>query len=114
MVACGYAQVAGLDYNETFAATAAMEAVRVFFAMVAARDLKLMSYDVSQAFLNALLKEDIYVRQPQGFVVDGEEGKVIKLLREENILDGSRIENTFQRQKGTLSCVCLSLLPIVW
>jgi hypothetical protein len=62
--------VAGLDYNETFAATAAMEAVRVFFAMVAARDLKL-----------ALLKEDIYVRQPQGFVVDGEEDKVIKLLK---------------------------------
>ena len=84
LTACGYSQVEGIDYDETFAPTAAMDAVRVFFAIVASRGLCLMGYDVRQAFLNAELKEELYIRKPAGYAEicgEGEEGWALRLLK---------------------------------
>lgn len=84
LTACGYSQILGLDYTETFAPTAAMDAVRIFFAIVAARGYCLMSYDVRQAFVNSDLNEEIYIQKPKGYVETGGEDDddfVLRLLK---------------------------------
>jgi hypothetical protein len=66
-VAQGYTQVEGIDYTETFAAVAKYDTVRILLALAAKFDLELDQMDVRTAFLNAELKEDIYLKQPAGF-----------------------------------------------
>jgi transposase InsO family protein len=66
-VAQGYTQVEGVDYTETFAAVAKYDTVRILLALAAKFDLELDQMDVRTAFLNADLKEDIYLKQPAGF-----------------------------------------------
>jgi hypothetical protein len=66
-VAQGYTQVEGIDYTETFASVAKYDTVRILLALAAKFDLELDQMDVRTAFLNAELKEDIYLKQPAGF-----------------------------------------------
>jgi transposase InsO family protein len=67
LVAQGFSQREGVDYNETFAPVLHYKTLRVFLALVAVLDLELKHLDVETAFLNAKVKEEIYVRQPEGF-----------------------------------------------
>jgi transposase InsO family protein len=67
LVAQGFTQVEGIDYTETFAAVAKYDTVRILLALAAKFDLELDQMDVRTAFLNADLKEDIYLKQPAGF-----------------------------------------------
>jgi hypothetical protein len=66
-VAQGYMQIEGIDYMETFAAVAKYDMVHILLTLTAKFDLKLDQMDIRTAFLNAELKEDIYLRQPAGF-----------------------------------------------
>jgi hypothetical protein len=66
-VAKGCSQRAGLDYTETFSHVIHMASLRLFFAIAAVRDLELCQLDINTAFLYALIKEDVYIRQPLGF-----------------------------------------------
>jgi hypothetical protein len=64
LVAKGYAQVAGLDFEETFAPVARLESIRILLAYAAHHFFRLFQMDVKSAFLNGLIKEEVYVEQP--------------------------------------------------
>jgi hypothetical protein len=63
----GFAQIEGLDYEDTFAPVARLEAIRLLLAYASYHDFKLYQMDVKSAFLNGPLKEEAYVAQPPGF-----------------------------------------------
>jgi hypothetical protein len=63
-MAKGYAQVAGLDFEETFAPVARLESIRILLAYAAHHSFKLFQIDVKSAFLNRPIKEEVYVEQP--------------------------------------------------
>ncbi|GJT43076.1 retrovirus-related pol polyprotein from transposon TNT 1-94, partial [Tanacetum coccineum] len=67
-VAQGYCQQKGIDYDETFAPFARYKAIRLFFAYVTHKDFTVFQMDVKTAFLNGILKEEVYVGKPPGFV----------------------------------------------
>ncbi|KAI3719139.1 hypothetical protein L6452_20033 [Arctium lappa] len=68
LVAKGYRQEEGLDYDETYAPMARLEAIRMFLAYAAHKNFTVFQMDVKTAFLNGILKEEVYVSQPEGFV----------------------------------------------
>nr|GEY12034.1 retrovirus-related Pol polyprotein from transposon TNT 1-94 [Tanacetum cinerariifolium] len=68
LVAVGYSQQEGIDYNKTFAPVARIEAIRLFLAYAAHKNFTVFQMDVKTSFLNEILKEDVYVGQPLGFV----------------------------------------------
>ncbi|KAL8147589.1 hypothetical protein AgCh_005055 [Apium graveolens] len=68
LVAKGYSQQEGIDYDETFAPVARLEAIRIFLAYAAHKKFKVFQMDVKSAFLNGELEEEVYVEQPPGFV----------------------------------------------
>jgi hypothetical protein len=67
LVAKCFAQVTGLDFEETFAPMARLESIRILLAYAAHHSFKLIQMDVESAFLNGLIKEGVYVEQPPGF-----------------------------------------------
>jgi hypothetical protein len=67
LVAQGFSQVEGLDFGKTFAPVAHLEAIRILLAFAAFKGFKLYQMDVKNAFLNGVIQEDVYVRQPPGF-----------------------------------------------
>jgi hypothetical protein len=67
LVAQGYSQKEGIDYEEKFALVAGLEAIRILLAFSVAKGFKLYQIDVKSAFLNGFLEEEVYVRQPPGF-----------------------------------------------
>lgn len=67
LVAQGYSQVEGIDYEETFAPVARLESVRLLLAVSCILNFQLNQMDVKTAFLNGLLHEEIFVAQPKGF-----------------------------------------------
>ena len=80
VVGKGYTQQLGVDYNETWAAVTRLESVRMTAAIAAKHDLILWRIDFVGAYLNSLTKEDIYMKQPEGFVEPGYEEYVCKLV----------------------------------
>nr|GFB13052.1 retrovirus-related Pol polyprotein from transposon TNT 1-94 [Tanacetum cinerariifolium] len=68
LVVVGYSQQEGIDYDETFALVLQIEAIRLFLAYAAHKDFTVYQMDVKTAFLNGILKEELYVGQPPGFV----------------------------------------------
>nr|GEW49282.1 retrovirus-related Pol polyprotein from transposon TNT 1-94 [Tanacetum cinerariifolium] len=68
LVANGYTQEEGIDFEESFALVARLEAVQIFIAYVAHKSFPIYQMDVKMAFLNGPLKEKVYVAQPDGFV----------------------------------------------
>ncbi|WVZ85101.1 LOW QUALITY PROTEIN: hypothetical protein U9M48_032056 [Paspalum notatum var. saurae] len=63
----GFYQKEGIDYEETFAPVARLEAIRILLAFAASKGFKLQQMDVKSAFLNGYIEEEVYVRQPSGF-----------------------------------------------
>jgi hypothetical protein len=72
VVAQGFSQVRGVHYNEVFASTARMAAMRTVIAIAATEDLELESVDVSTAFLNGVIDAEIYMKIPEGLEVEGD------------------------------------------
>nr|GEX31756.1 integrase, catalytic region, zinc finger, CCHC-type, peptidase aspartic, catalytic [Tanacetum cinerariifolium] len=68
LVAVGYSQQEGIDYDETFAPVARIKAIRLFLAYTAHKDFTVFQMDVKTAFLNGTLKEEVYFGQPLGYV----------------------------------------------
>ncbi|GJU87403.1 retrovirus-related pol polyprotein from transposon TNT 1-94 [Tanacetum coccineum] len=68
LVAKGYAQEEGIDFEESFSPVARLEAVRIFIAYSIHKSFPIYQMDVKMKFFNGLLKEDVYVAQPDGFV----------------------------------------------
>ncbi|GJR71258.1 retrovirus-related pol polyprotein from transposon TNT 1-94 [Tanacetum coccineum] len=68
LVAQGFNQEEGIDLEESFAPVARIEAIRIFVANAANKNMKIFQMDVKTEFLNGKLKEEVYVSQPEGFV----------------------------------------------
>jgi hypothetical protein len=81
LVARGFVQREGIDFEEVFAPVARMESVRLLLALAAAKDWQVHHLDVKSAFLNGDLAEEVYVKQAPGFVVKGAEHKVLRLRK---------------------------------
>ena len=81
MVAKGFAQVEGFDFEETFTPIARMTTIRMVLAMAVEEGWPVYQMDVKLAFLNWNLEEEVYVEQPPGFVIPGSESKVCRLRK---------------------------------
>ncbi|MCO5610442.1 hypothetical protein L7F22_064680 [Adiantum nelumboides] len=81
LVAKSYAQQKGIDYDETFTPTSRASTVRSLVAIAAHHNWKVHQLDIKTAFLNGDLQEEVYVSQPSGFVVKGQEQKVCRLCK---------------------------------
>ncbi|GKA12031.1 retrovirus-related pol polyprotein from transposon TNT 1-94 [Tanacetum coccineum] len=68
LVAQGYNQQEGIDYDETYAPVSRLESIRILLAYAYALDFKLFQMDVKSAFLNGFINEEVYVTQPPGFI----------------------------------------------
>ena len=80
LVAQGFSQTFDDDYDETFSPVARFESVRTVIALAAQHGLKLHQMDVTTAFLNGYLKEEVYMEQPEGFIEKGKEPLTSKYL----------------------------------
>ncbi|KAL4311045.1 hypothetical protein GQ457_01G020990 [Hibiscus cannabinus] len=81
LVAKGFRQIHGVDYDETFSPVAMFKSIRILLAIAAFHDYEIWQMDVKTAFLNGKLEEDVYMTQLEGFVTPGNAGKVCKLQR---------------------------------
>ena len=68
LLAQGYSQMEGVDYDETFVPVAHMESIKILLALACHLKFKLYQMDIKTAFLNGFLKEDVYVTQLKGFI----------------------------------------------
>lgn len=82
LVAKGYVQRHGIDYDEVFAPVARIETIRLVIALAASKNWEVHHLDVKTAFLHGELKEEVFVTQPEGFIVAGKEKMVYKLKKE--------------------------------
>jgi hypothetical protein len=81
LVEKGYAQVAGLDFDETFALVARLESIRILLAYDAHHSFRLLQMDVKSDFVNGPIKEEVYMEQPPGFEDDRYPDHVYKLSK---------------------------------
>ena len=81
LVAQGFIQVEGLDFGETFAPIARLEAIRILLAYACSHNIKLFQMDVKSAFLNSRISELMYVEQPLGFEDPKKPNHVYKLSK---------------------------------
>ena len=80
-MAKSYTEKEGEDFFDTYSPIARLTTIRVLFFLAASYGLIVHQMDVKTAFLNGELDEEIYMVQPDGFVVKGQESKVCKLLK---------------------------------
>ncbi|KAG7552374.1 Zinc finger CCHC-type [Arabidopsis thaliana x Arabidopsis arenosa] len=81
LVAKGFRQKEGLDFFDTYSPVTRITSIRFLIAVSAIYDLEIHQMDVKTAFLNGELDEEIYMEQPEGFIVEGKEKKVCKLKK---------------------------------
>jgi hypothetical protein len=81
LVAKGFSQVEGIDYDEIFSPVIRFETVRILFALAALEGWHISGLDVKTAFLYGKLDEEIYMEQPEGFKIKGKERMVLRLRR---------------------------------
>ncbi|GJV95788.1 copia protein [Tanacetum coccineum] len=81
LVVRGYRQEEGIDFEESFAPVARMEAIRIFLAYVAHKSFTVFQMDMKNVFLHGSLKEDVYVCQPEGFINADHPSHVYKLKK---------------------------------
>ena len=81
LVAKGFSQRYGEDFDETFAPVVKHETIRVLFAIAAQNGMHVRQLDVKSAYLNGELEETIFMEQPEGFIQQGQEDKVLRLKK---------------------------------
>ena len=81
LVAQGYNQEEGIDYEETYSPVSRLEAIRLLLAYACAKYFKLYQMDVKSSFLNGVINEEGYVSQPHGFENNEYPDHVFKLKR---------------------------------
>ncbi|KAH9790788.1 hypothetical protein KPL71_003509 [Citrus sinensis] len=109
IVAKGYSQKAGTDYDEVFALVARLETIRLIISLAAQNKWKIFQMDVKCAFLNGFLEEEVYIEQSLGYVVKRHEDKILRLkkalygLKQAPMAWNSRIDKYFQ-ENGFTKC----------
>ena len=91
LVAKGFTQQEGIDYHDTFSPVSMKDSFRIIMALVARFDMELHQMDVKTTFLNGNLEEEVYMRQPKGFISEGNDHLVCKL-------NGDLEEEVYMRQ----------------
>jgi hypothetical protein len=81
LVTQGFSQKEGIDYEETFPPVAHLEEIRILLSFSVAKGFNLHQMDVKSAFLNGVLDEEVYVRQPPGFESEKYPHQVYKLRK---------------------------------
>nr|GEY75866.1 hypothetical protein [Tanacetum cinerariifolium] len=81
LVAQGYNQQEGINYDETYAPVARLESIRIVLAYACALDFKLFQMDVKSTFLNDFINEEVYVAQPPGFIDFAKPNHVYRLKK---------------------------------
>ena len=84
LVAQGFCQKEGIDFEETFAPVAHLEAIQIFLAFASYKGFKVFQTDVKSAFLNGFIEEEVYVKQPPGF----ENPKFRRTVRKNSVFTG--------------------------
>nr|GFD12345.1 retrovirus-related Pol polyprotein from transposon TNT 1-94 [Tanacetum cinerariifolium] len=79
LVARGYRQEEGVNFEESFAPVSRVEAIRIFLAYAAHKNMVVYQMDVKTVFLNGNLREEVYVSQPDGFVDQDNPNHMYKL-----------------------------------
>ena len=82
LVCKGYPQLEGIDFEETFAPVARLKAIGMFLAFACYKNFNVYQMDVKVAFLNGELGEEVYVKQPEGFLLSKNRNYVCKLKKE--------------------------------
>ena len=80
LVAEGYTQVQGIDYKEAFSLVMRYESIRYLLTHATLQDWEIEAMDVTLAYLHRVLKEEIYMEQPEGFISKGDENEVCRLV----------------------------------
>lgn len=123
LVAKGFLQQEGLDYDEVFALVAIMETMRLIISIASWKNWKLWKLDVKSAFINGPLDEEVFVLQPLGFICKGEDQKVLRLKNDLYSLKQSprawnkRIDSFINRlgfQNCSVEHVYLSVMNEYW
>lgn len=81
IVVKGYKKQHGRDYSKTMAPITRMETIHIVVVIVTQHNWKVYQMDVKSTFLNGVLKEEVYVMQPPGYEVEGQEGKVYRFRK---------------------------------
>ena len=81
LVTQGFCQNEEIDYDETFAPVARLEAIRFFLTFAASKGFKVFQMDVKSAFLNGFIGEEVHVKQPPGFENPKFPNRVYKLQK---------------------------------
>jgi hypothetical protein len=108
LVAQGFSQKEEIDYEETFAPVAHLDAIRILLAFSVAKGFKFHQMDVKSAFLNGVLQEEVYVRQPPGFESEKYPHQVYKLRAWYGRLRGFLFERGFEIGKVDQTLFLLS------
>ncbi|GKB51612.1 retrovirus-related pol polyprotein from transposon TNT 1-94 [Tanacetum coccineum] len=93
LVARGYRQEEGIDFEESFTPVARLEAIRIFIAYAPHKNMTVYQMDVKTAFLNGILREEVYVNQPDGFVDQDNPNHVYKMKKDLYGLDVNDEQN---------------------
>ena len=103
LVAKGYAQQYGIDYEETFSPVVRFSSIRLLLAYAVQNEMLIHQMDVVTAFLNGKLEEEIYMDQPDGYIKPGKENLVCKLQKSlYGLKQSPRCWNTAFREFMTL------------
>lgn len=81
LVCKGYAQVEGIDFEETFASITRLEIIMMFLALATYKNFKIYQMDAKYAFLNGNLEEETYIEQPDSFQLVGDPHIVCRLKK---------------------------------
>ena len=81
LVAKGFTQKQGIDYFDTYSPVARIATIRVLVALASIHKMVIHQMDVKTTFLNGDLEEEVYMQQPEGFIISGPEKKVCKLVK---------------------------------
>ena len=81
LVIKGYKQKEGLAYFDTYLSVTRISSIRMLIAIAAIHNLEIHQMDVKTAFLNGDLDEEMYMEQPEGFIFQGQEKKVCRLVK---------------------------------
>nr|GEW74544.1 retrovirus-related Pol polyprotein from transposon TNT 1-94 [Tanacetum cinerariifolium] len=100
LVAKGYRQEEGIDFKESFAPVARIEAIRIFITNAASKNMTIYQMDVKTAFLNGELNEEVYVNQPEGFVDPDHPTHVSGFAYQKHL---EAFKQVFQYLKGTIN-----------
>ncbi|KAL0453701.1 UNVERIFIED_CONTAM: Retrovirus-related Pol polyprotein from transposon RE2 [Sesamum latifolium] len=96
LMAKGYTQRPGVDFEETYSPIAMTKSIRIMFSIATWYDYKIWQMDVKMAFLNSFVEEEIFMDQPEGFTTVGEKQKVCRLRRSiYGLKQASRSWNTY-------------------